>query len=450
VYVNRVELKNIRQFRHLDLSFVADSGVPLKWSLFLGDNATGKTTLLRSIALGLCDESSAAGLVRELTGSFVRKGSKQDGIIRIELIDSRGKPWTIQTTLHPLPSTGDNVRQEIFRCTIDSLKPRRFKGKMIRPQKISVGRFPWKTLFVVGYGAARNPDGAEDYEQYRNVDAVYTLFRYDQALQGPELGWRRLLDLARRGARGSRPEAAARREDARIRKLLRRVLVLGKGEEIELAHNGIQVKGLGYTTPLTSHADGYKATTALVLDLIAWRMLSNRGLLPETMTGIVLIDEIEQHLHPKWQRYIIGRLHQQFPKVQFIATTHSPLCTAGTADLTEEQCQLVALSRSRNTVEPECLPLPRGLRADQILTSNAFDLDDTRNPEIGEKVAEFRELFGKSRLTPTEKRRFNLLRRYIDDRVPEAGQFEEERNLRNELKALLGQLELTRGRRNHD
>jgi len=444
VYINRVELRNIRQFRHLDLSFVADSGLPLKWSLFLGDNATGKTTLLRSIALGLCDESSAAGLVRELAGSLVRKGSKQDGIIRIELIDSRGKPWTLKTTLHPLVSTGDNVRQEIFRANIDSSKPRRLKGKTTRPQKIGVGRFPWQALFVVGYGAARNPDGAEDYEQYRNVDAVYTLFRYDQPLQSPELGWRRLLDLARKASRGSRPEAAALREDARIRELLHRVLVLGKGEEIELAHNGIQVKGLGYTTPLTSHADGYKATTAWVLDLIAWRMLSNRGLLPETMSGVVLIDEIEQHLHPKWQRYIIGRLHQQFPKLQFIATTHSPLCTAGTADLTEEQCQLVALSRIRSTVEPKRLPLPRGLRADQILTSNAFDLDETRNPDIGEKVTEFRELFDKSRLTPKERRRFNTLRRYIDANVPEAGQFEEERNLRNELRDLLKKLEYAR------
>jgi predicted ATP-binding protein involved in virulence len=440
VYINRVELTNIRQFRHLDLSFRAESGSPLKWSLFLGDNATGKTTLLRSIAVGLCDESSAAGLVRELTGSLVRKGSTRDGVIRIELIDLRGKPWTLQTTLKPLKRTGDMVRQKIFRGTIDAIKKRRTKGK------VDLDGFPWKALFVVGYGAGRSLQGGEEYETYRNVDAVYTLFRYDQALQSPELGWRRLLDAARKKAKGRNSERAAEQEDTRIKELLHDVLVLEKNEEIELTPTGIQVKGLGYSTPLSSHADGYKATTTWVIDLIAWRMLFNRGLMPDSMTGIVLLDEIEQHLHPRWQRYIISRLHQQFPKLQFIATTHSPLCTAGTADFTEEQCQLISLVRQRAIVEPERLALPRGLRADQILTSDAFELDDTRNPEIGEKVAQFRELFEKPRLNPTQRRRFNSLRRYIDERVPEAGQFEEERRLRDELRELLEQLESTNRR----
>jgi predicted ATP-binding protein involved in virulence len=440
VYINRVELTNIRQFRHLDISFTGESGNPLTWSLFVGDNATGKTTLLRSIALGLCDETSAAGLVRELTGSLIRKGSKTRGIIRIELVDLVRKSWTLQTTIEPLTRTGDMVRQDVFRGTIDAIKSRKSKGEKNRRSNVKLSRFPWQALFVVGYGAGRDPEGGEEYERYRNVDAVYTLFRYDQPLQSPELGWRRLLDAARKKSKGKEQEKAAKIEDDRIRELLHHVLVLENGEELELTPMGIQVNGVGYSTPLSSHADGYKATTTWVLDLIAWRMLFNRGLMPETMTGIVLIDEIEQHLHPSWQRYIISRLHQQFPKLQFIATTHSPLCTAGTGDLTEEDCQLIALSRGRGTVEPEFLSLPRGLRADQILTSDAFDLEDTRNPEIGEKVAQFRELSYRSRLSQSERRKLNKLRRFINERVPEAAQFEEERKLRDDLRHLIKEL----------
>ena len=222
--------------------------------------------------------------------------------------------------------------------------------------------------------------------------------------------------------------------------MLGHVLLLKKGEQVELADNGIQVKGMGYTVLLSSHADGYKATTTWILDLLSWRMLFRRGWRPETMSGIVLVDEIEQHLHPKWQRYIISRLHQQFPKLQFIATTHSPLCAAATADLTEEQCQLIALSRRRSTVDQERLLLPRGLRADQILTSEAFGLDDTRNPAIGEKVAAYRELLQVRRPSQNQRRRLSELRRFIKTEVPEAGQFEEERKLREELRDLVAEL----------
>jgi len=267
----------------------------------------------------------------------------------------------------------------------------------------------------------------------------YTLFRYDQDLQSPELAWRRLVDAARAKARRKK-EVAAERENERIRKLLHQVLDLDEREDLELTPTSIQVNGLGYSTPLSSHADGYRATTTWVLDMIAWRMLFSSGLIPDSMTGIVLIDEIEQHLHPKWQRYIISRLQQQFPKLQFIATTHSPLCTAGAGDLTNEQCQLIALSRRRGTVEMEDLALPRGFRADQILTSDAFGLEDTRNPEIGEKVAEFRDLANRIRLTRKERDKRNRLRRFINARVPEAAQFEDERKLRDELRLLINEL----------
>lgn len=440
MYIQRVQLRDIRQFHKLNLSFTAESGDPLEWSLFVGDNATGKTTLLRSIAVGLCDESSAAGLVRELTGSLVRKGSKKPGIIRVQLADFKGTTWTLETTLEPLKRTGDRVRQEAFRGFIDDATTKTLRAK----NRIDLERFPWRRLFVVGYGAGRQAEGGEEYESYRNVDAVYTLFRYDQALQSPELCWRRLVDAARKKALRGKQEKAAERENNRISKLLHQVLDLGDREDLELTPTSIQVNGVGYSTPLSSHADGYKATTTWVLDMIAWRMLFNSGLVPDTMTGIVLIDEIEQHLHPKWQRYIISRLHQQFPRLQFIATTHSPLCTAGTGDLTTDECQLISLSRRRGTVEKETLSLPRGLRADQILTSEAFDLEDTRNPEIGSKVALFRELSDRARLTRSERARLARLRRFINETVPEAGQFEEERNMRDSLKDLIKEIKDSR------
>lgn len=80
--------------------------------------------------------------------------------------------------------------------------------------------------------------------------------------------------------------------------------------------------------PMKELSDGYKNTLSMVAD-IAYRMaVLNPWLLDQVLsetTGIVLIDEIDLHLHPQWQQRIIGDLRTIFPKVQFIVSTHAPL-----------------------------------------------------------------------------------------------------------------------------
>lgn len=79
--------------------------------------------------------------------------------------------------------------------------------------------------------------------------------------------------------------------------------------------------------PLNNLSDGYKGTISLIAD-IAYRMANlNPQLLDRVLSeteGIVLIDEVDLHLHPKWQQRIIADLRRVFPKVQFIVSTHAP------------------------------------------------------------------------------------------------------------------------------
>lgn len=79
--------------------------------------------------------------------------------------------------------------------------------------------------------------------------------------------------------------------------------------------------------PLSEMSDGYRNMLSMVAD-IAYRMaLLNPQLLDkvtEKTSGVVLIDEIDLHLHPAWQRHIVGALKKIFPKVQFIVSTHAP------------------------------------------------------------------------------------------------------------------------------
>lgn len=80
--------------------------------------------------------------------------------------------------------------------------------------------------------------------------------------------------------------------------------------------------------PLSSLSSGLKITAGLALDLASRMARANPALggeeLLETVPGIVLIDEIDLHLHPAWQQRIVPSLRSAFPEVQFIVTTHSP------------------------------------------------------------------------------------------------------------------------------
>ena len=86
LYLSRVQLYNVRCFNELDIALGGPGIEPAGWNLILGDNATGKSTLLRSIAMGLCDEASAAGLLKESDEGYIRR-KKTEAKIDILLHD---------------------------------------------------------------------------------------------------------------------------------------------------------------------------------------------------------------------------------------------------------------------------------------------------------------------------------------------------------------------------
>jgi predicted ATP-binding protein involved in virulence len=82
----------------------------------------------------------------------------------------------------------------------------------------------------------------------------------------------------------------------------------------------------GVEIPVRQLSDGERGSLGLILDLTRRLAQANPGLDDPAANGpgVVLIDEIDLHLHPKWQREIVRNLPDAFPKLQFIATTHSP------------------------------------------------------------------------------------------------------------------------------
>ena len=317
MYITKVHLSNVRCCENLTIKFDKHGSS----ILLCGDNGDGKSTVLRCVAMGLCDQTSAAGLLRELSGDFVRKDEDKATII-IELLDTQRKTYKIETTITSLKAF-ESLTQKVF-----------INGKESDQQ-----RFPWHDIFVAAYGPGNRITGTADYQHYVAVDAVYSLFKNEVPLQNPELVLRRAIDEAHKRYKKDSKKAkeyAAKSFDY-LRELLETLLNLDGRDRLFLTKAGIEVKSKRWgRSELGALGDGYRSTTTWVLDLISWWMLalekksfySNRQ-----VKGIVLIDEVEQHLHPKWQTKIMQLLCNAFDGLQFIATTHSPLVISGCKEI---------------------------------------------------------------------------------------------------------------------
>jgi energy-coupling factor transporter ATP-binding protein EcfA2 len=385
LYLKRITIRNIRCFEKIGIG-LAYEGKPRKWGVILGDNGVGKTTLLRCIAMGLCDASSAGGLLGEIYGEWNRKshGKSQNGEILIEFIPPRGgEKRQIRTRFFTDPSGYTRIEQ-----------------------KTQPKNFPWGRIFVCGYGAARRAFSTKDYDEYAAIDAVYSLFNYDISLQNPELVLWRINRLTRR----IRSEADYERYRDKTKGFLdsiASILMLEPGA-VALTKSGLSMKGpWGDFQSVGGLADGYQATLAWIADLLGWAYLYNDGRPLTRISGIVIIDEIEQHLHPRWQRKIIGLLRRQFPYIQFIATTHTPMCAIGTTELDDSECELIVLERHELEVRAvENFKPPRGQWADQVLTSRLFKLPTAGDEGLLEATSRYNQLMSKERetMSPGERR----------------------------------------------
>lgn len=319
--IKSITLKNIRAISNLQISL---EGAELpQHSIIIGGNSTCKTTILRCISLGLCDEANAGALLTELPGSLI--GDREDTAtieIALDASEPAGEEVTIVTKLSR--KTLKRLKGKRSSAKEDEITDRRYHGK--NGEAIN---FDHQNIFVCGYGSGRGSIGAESYQRYRTVDSVYTLFRYDQALQNTELILHRLRDYRSEIYHATR-------------KNLLRMMNLKPSDRIELTHEGILVSGtrIGKNIPFESLADGYRSTAAWICDMIGWAMLG--GTLNEKgkVSGILLVDEIEQHLHPSLQMEFLPSLRKLFPNLQLITATHSPIIA-----LTAMENGLFALKR---------------------------------------------------------------------------------------------------------
>jgi len=173
-------------------------------------------------------------------------------------------------------------------------------------------------------------------------------------------------------------------------------------EELAMYHNEL---GL---LPVSQLSDGIRGVVALVADL-AFRCVRLNSFYgqhaPEETNGIVLIDEIEQHLHPGWQQRILPALREAFPRIQFIVTTHSP-----------EVLSTVESRQIRILEDGECSLAPPGTLGAEShrLLHDILGLQDLR-PPIPE-VNDLRNYLRMIEEGEQDTQQAQQLRKILDDR----------------------------------
>jgi hypothetical protein len=453
MYVKSVTLEGIKKFKHLQFDFKRPDETYAGWTVFLGGNASGKSTILKSIALALAGPDAG----RLLLGSpsdwagWIRRDERSAEARTTLLWDSDfdhfkgggGHPGRsfeagIRLSLGSKKSADSEIWQHDAVPTLRQVEKRLPQGTRI----LTAQRGPWEAnaagWFSAGYGPMRRLTGSSTESVRFSLERGFvsrfvTLFREDAALSESET-W--LKTNHARWLENKKPEIQMLIDG--VRNLLNDDL-LPRGLRIsEIKVDHVFVKdGQGLELPMRDISDGCRSIYATVLDLVhgMYMVYGIDDLFEEDSDGkpivrkpgVVLIDEIEAHLHPSWQREIPEWLKRHFPQVQFFVTTHSPL-VAQAADpngvfLLPSPADLREEPRMLDAKETERLRLGK---AEKTLLGVAFGLRESRSQWAMTQIHKWKELNAKDKangqLSDEEKEELRELRAQMElafERPPE-------------------------------
>ncbi|WP_422138504.1 AAA family ATPase [Endozoicomonas sp. ALC020] len=330
--IRELRLKNFRKFEDSVFKFNTDTNV----SVLIGDNATGKSAILDalSIMMGSYLLDFKAGVGRHIRKEEVRlKQINLGDTVTLEPQWDEGVSLSCRASLTELASSNDSSLLEDLRWT-----------RELKSEKGKTTRILAKNIAKVGKDARARMEKGEEVLLpvfgYYGTGRLWHI-KHVVKLTKPEsrsAGYRDCLDPASSHKLFLR--WFAQLEQASFQKgkkfgvleAVRKSIQYCIPEcryfyfDIELQQLMIELEN-GQLFSFDNLSDGYRNTLAIVADIAHRAGRLNPHLMdraPLETPGIVLIDEVDLHLHPKWQRRVLNDLREAFPKVQFIVTTHSP------------------------------------------------------------------------------------------------------------------------------
>jgi len=387
-YLKRVQLENIGPFETLDLR------LDPRWNILLGDNGVGKSNILKAVALALCGKhaqryadrlikfgrprgrivlefTDGAANVTELYRTSAEpeiKTLSQRELLGTERWLALGFPplrqvgWTPPKGPQPRPGTPYTTPSDMLPLVTGDLDPR------MDDLKQSIINFDYQAL---SDGGERSKNLLDDF-----FDVV------DQMTPGVTF---------RRGSIDPKTfQIFVETDDGKVP-----LAAVSQGTQSMMGWVGLLLQRLYEVYDDAAH--------------------------PKDQPALVLIDEIDAHMHPRWQQSIVHSLKELFPNAQFVATTHSPLIVAGM------ERREVRVVRRAGPEEAEAghvvIEWPKqklkGLRADQILTgSSLFHLESTLAPDLDAARRRYTTLAAKDSLTAEEQRELESLAESVEIRIP--------------------------------
>jgi predicted ATP-binding protein involved in virulence len=404
VYFASIEVENVLCFKSrqkLDLCDV--NGFPAQWTVILGDNGAGKTTLLRSLAS-----------MQPVISFFLDNESKVSPGIKSgmwnELFESELVGSNITAQFIYGLSLINKKSNLLARAKEDSeVKNAILEFKAISQNRASShGSNDINLLGIqcIGYGANRKM-GSMSLTEKLSSESTSTLFSDEEKLINAE-DWLLQADYA--VARSDPKNNKFKKQFNLVAETLKNLLPDVTDVRIALADESRSRPMAEFLTPygwvaLSNLGLGYRTVIAWMVDLSA-RMIDRYpdSENPLAEPAVVLVDEIDLHLHPKWQRTIMSFLTERFPNVQFIVTAHSPLVVQAARN-----ANLVLLRREGDHVvidnNPEVI---ENWRVEQVLTS-VFELPSTLPADIEPLVERRRTILAKSSLTKKDKQELKEL-----------------------------------------
>lgn len=409
MYVSRILVENVKSFhgpRQVDLTLTRPDGSHAGWTVLAGRNGSGKTTLLRALALALGGTVAARGLVQGFENWIARgadSGTVVAEIVRHKNFDGftasgrtlnrfrAGLRWTA-------PMDGAASR----RGAQPALEEIRHSAKAAGASPAQRG--PWADnpvgWFCAAYGPFRRMAGGSGEVQRLMlasgpVARQASLFHEDASL-AEGVAW--LIEQHLRALEGR--QGAEELKNAALAVLGDGLLPDGYRVE-DVDSEGLWVTRDGQRFPLREMSDGFRTVAALVVDILKqihdtfgdtpFTALGENALL-RLVPGVVIIDEIDAHLHVSWQRRIGPWLTAHFPYIQFIVTTHSPyICQAA------DPGGLIRLPGVDEARPPEVIDQDLYDRVvygsgDDAVLSDLFGLDTPYSERAEQVRAEFVEL----------------------------------------------------------
>jgi predicted ATPase len=331
-------VKNLRSIETLEWRLVltapqTDANWRAGWHVVLGDNGAGKSTLLRAVAFALIGAKDADAL-REDWSSWVSEDAATAEVV-------------VSAAPHPDDEWRGSGRKVTNYHPTSGIRISRNKDELrISPMKFrpSADRTLWSDKpgwFAASFGPFRrfrggDKDSEKLFYSHPRLARHLSVFGEDVALTEC-LDWLRQLRFE---------QLDGNKHSGQVLEQLKRFInqdgFLPHGVKFEaVTANEVQfTDGQGRRVPVTALSDGFRSILSLCFEVLRQMNLTwNGSTLFEDVgdssnsdfaiqvkhSGVVLVDEIDAHLHPTWQRQIGFWLTKHFPKVQFIVTTHSPL-----------------------------------------------------------------------------------------------------------------------------